>query len=77
MKIILSNKQLVNYMLIVDGTTEIGIINEVWKYTEEPVIWKIYFVELSIKNLHKGQVCIEDNIRKPKVYIEGENVWFI
>lgn len=76
MKIILSNKQLVNNMIVVEGTTEIGSIKGLWKCAEKPVIGEIYFVELSIENLHRNQIWIKENMKKPKVYTEGEYVWF-
>lgn len=49
-------------MIIITGTTEIGTVKGVWKYREQPIINKGYFVELSYvkfeKELYKSSTRI-------------------
>lgn len=49
-------------MIIITGTTEIGTVKGVWKYREQPIVNKGYFVELSYmkfeKELHKSSTRI-------------------
>lgn len=42
-----------NDKIIVTGTTEIGKIKGVWKYSEQPVVKYTYFIELSYENFEK------------------------
>lgn len=49
-------------IIIIIGTTEIGTVKGVWKYREQPIVNKGYFVELSYmkfeKELHKSSIHI-------------------
>lgn len=40
-------------MVIITGTTEIGLIKGVWEYREPPIVNKGYFVELSYEKFEK------------------------
>lgn len=74
MQFIIDKLEYEETLLIVTGNTDIGTIKGIWRHIKEPIIGKIYHVELRIDRLEE---TILKGAYSPLVYLENEYVIFV